>query len=693
MDDTYRITGPTIPPEDLSGPLGPRLLRLLTRLAERDLLWLERDCAGHDVSGHRYDCLFQGPPRYPGHPYALMHQVSGCALQFAVLALFGPHDQVEGHSRDDLRATALGLLRALCATHPVADPPAGCNIHWDHFDALRHDYVLGLALWLLWEDVDEPLRLLLARMLEHDANPWCGYPAPAQLYDDTQAESNAWSSSGMALAYCLLKRHPRRETWGEKAQELMISAYATEADVHSECVVDGRPLREWLTGPNAFPDHTVENHGIIHGDYLAAVSEQVRTAIVYRLAQEPIPEAVLFNAGRVFDRLMFLGLPDGSHLYMQGSDYIARRLDSFYQACNIAPLVPGSLRSAAFLRALDSLEEMERQRPQVPIGGWLGSAFDLGVHWGTMENYLMRRFFGPGEEPLLDDQVNSALAGVHVAEPARYAVHRTAATLSSFSWHTTANASQVMGLTMGLDRDVLVAPLPVGSMLGRVRMEGSAETVPQVVRHRADPKPEGLGIAVELSLCDGAITQHSAFVSLPDGASVYLEERIARRAVRIADAVCGNVAVFDDTRWPYQQTPRAYHGVSGVVDTDGDAVHDGTWVNVDDRPGLVTLGAGGFRLRLSTDYMASRYGDQYRLGLVSFLPAGPTECGAGDRISLFAIVTCPHQDSEETRVLAEELTQAGWVQDGDGTVGAQVGSRRVWANWETGEAGWTDVRS
>ncbi len=79
---------------------------------------------------------------------------------------------------------------------------------------------MGLALWLLWEDVDEGLRLLLARMLEYDADSWCDGPDLAQLYDGTQAVANAWSSSGRALAYCLLKRHPSREVWGQRGMAI-----------------------------------------------------------------------------------------------------------------------------------------------------------------------------------------------------------------------------------------------------------------------------------------------------------------------------------------------------------------------------------------------------------------------------------------------------------------------------------------
>ena len=693
MDDRYLIAGPTLPEEDLSGPLGRRLLALLARQADRDLRWLHTECTGHELSAHDYDFLFRGPARYPGHPYLIMHQVGDCALQFAVLALFGPHDEVAGHSREELRSTALGLMRALCATHPVADPPEACNVTWDPFDWLRHDFVLGLAAWLMWEQVDPGTQRLLGMVLEHDANSWCAGPAPAQLYDDTQAESNAWSSSGMALAYCLLKRHPRREVWGEKAKELMISAYATEADVCSDRLVDGKPLSQWLTGPNAFPDHTVENHGIIHGDYLAAISEQVRTSIICRLAGEPIPEAVLFNAKEVFDRLMFLGLPDGAHLYVQGSDYIARRLDSFYQACNIVPLVPTPVGSAAFLRVLDALERMADKQPEVPISGWLGAALELGIHWGTVENYLVRRLFGPGAPPLPDAEVNARLAGIHVSEPGRYLVHRTATTLSSFSWHTTPDASQVMALTLPLDRDVLIAPVPTGSYLGHLALAENVDDPDRVTSHQVSQRDDGCGVVVQLQRCGGRVLQHSAFISLPDGMSVYLEQRYAQSQLTVADATSGNIAIYDDLRGPYQRADRLYFSELGPIAPDSQALIRASWVNVDDRLGFVALGAEGFRLQLANDYMRSPFGEQYRLSLLTFVPSMPTECQPGHRISAFALVTCPNQQSSETRALAATLAAAGWERDQADQLALVVGDRSVHADFQTGQSGWTSLPS
>lgn len=681
IPEPYRVDPPVVPQEDLSGPIGERLLNLLGIHAERNLRWLEEERA---LAGITDGFVLNDPSRRGIVPVHLLYQAASAAYEFAVLARFSPEKQRAGVLPETLVRDAVALVEAMVQSHKVAAGERASR-GWTKFSALRLDYLLGMGAWLVWEWLTPQTRLLLARILEHDADLWSEGRAPARLYEDTQGESNAWSGGGMALAYCMLKAHPRREVWGEKAKELMISAYATEEDVHSERVVDGKPLREWLTGPNAFPDLTVENHGFVHPDYMAAVSEMVRSALCYHLAGEPVPEAATFNAERVLDMLLLLNLPDGNHLYVQGSDYIARRVDSFFQACSVVPLKPSPLRNAAFLRALDSLEKIATERPDLPMSGWLRLdllRYDFGSGWGLTENYLMRRFFGTGGSALPLADVPAQLAGVHISEGAKFVLHRTPRTISSFSWHTSARASQVMGLTMPLDRDVLCSPLPVGSYIGDIRESPTAAPGLQVLSHHVQARADGFEAMVELLLCSGKVRQSSAFVSLPDGMSVYLEERTAVSPVEIVRAESGNVSIYDDMRWVYQKAPRKFFAPGGPVEPSPARIHSGNWLNVDNRMGYVALGLHSFRLERFEPP------NQYRTCRLAFVHTShPREENAslhftpGERISTFALVSCPNLTKEETALLAESITRAGWLANERGVLAIQVGAHIVHANF------------
>jgi len=678
MLEKFAVELPTATVEDRSGEIGQRLLRLLSLQAERHLRWIEGECTQTGLADGEIAAPSGEGQRRPLHN---LYILATSAAVFAVLARFGrPGQTMGGASPEKLAQLCAAAVRASVATHPLSGSSRARPEWWDKWFTLRMDYIFGLGAWLMWDQLDRDTQMLVARILEHDSDLYNNDAPPHLLYDDTQAESNAWTASGLALAYCMLKRHPRRRTWGQKAKEFMISAYATERDVASDRVVDGRPLKEWLDGPNAFADYTVENHGFIHPIYIAAVSEMVRTAVFYRFAGEAVPEAATFNADHVLDVLMLLNLPDGNHFYVQGTDYCPRRLDSFLQTCNVIPLRPDPFREACFRRVLGSMEKMARERPDMWMSGNILFPFDFGSSWGLIENYLMRRVFGSPAEALPADRIEPRLAGVHVNRPGKFAIHRTARTLSSFSWHAIDRSAQVMGFTIPLDKDVLCCAHPSDSYIGRVvEAEPAAATLLRVRSHDVQAREDGFGVTVELERCGGKVRQQCAFVSLPDGRSVYLELRTAVQAASIASADSGGVYIYDDLRWPFQKRARVWAAAEGVLTPESGQVHAGAWVNVDDRLGYVAVGADGFTLAKSTELYHT-----WRLGFRSSAGTGePRTFAPDERISAFALVSCPNWEKSQTAELAADMAGAGWEADDGRVLALVVKPYLVYANFAT----------
>jgi len=673
----YLVTPVTLPVSDRSGAVGERLLKLLSVQAERGLQW------ALEVSGQPAVPVVEfAVPEGKGMKWPVHNLFNAAtnAYVFAALARFGtPGRTMGGISREQMEQMAVVMIRAVADTHPVSGSAEVRANWWDKWRAIRVDHIFQMGGWLLWDRMEPETRLLLPQILAHDADLYLQDEAPALLYDDTQAESNAWTGGGLALAYCMLKQHPHREMRGEKAREFMVSAYATAEDLSSERLVDGKPLNRWLHGANAFPDYTVENHGFIHPIYIAAVSEMVRSVICYRLAGERVPEAATFNAAHVFDTLMLLNLPDGNHLYVQGTDYDPRRLDSFLQACNIIPLKPDPLREACFLRVLGSMERMARERPEMDMSGDILFRFDFGTSWALTENYMMRRLFGGPAEAIPEDQIEQRLAGVHMNELARFALHRTPRTVSTFSWHAIERSSQVMGITMPLQKDVLCCAYPCGSYIGDVDVGADTPAPPiRVVSCNAVANGAGFGVVAELERCSGKVTQHCAFVSLPDGRSVYLEHREARQAVSVMSADSGNVWIYDDLRWPFQKRPRTFCSRDGILRPVSGRTYEGNWINVDDRMGYAAMGLEKFGLETSTD----RY-HTWRLAFVH--PASgavPQHFEPGQSISSFGLVSCPHQASGETEGMAEDMSRRGWHIKTAGVLALVIKPFLVYASFE-----------
>ena len=675
----FAVAPPQWPAADHSGAIGARLLRLLRGRGDEALAWLaaEQTAAGGE---------FAMPDTRGKHRWPLHVMYNGCtaAHLLAVLVRCGGADAMPaGRSRAALVAAVGTLLRAAVATHPQSGSGHERPDFWHEFSSLRMLYLIGLPAWVLWDELDDATRARLPRVMAWEADRWLDRPAPAQLFDDTQAESNAWTGGGLAVVAAMLRTHPHRDAWETKARELMISAYATPDDVASDRVVDGRPLRDWLRGANAFPDGAVENHGLVHPDYIAAVSEMVRSAIAYRLAGAPCPAAATFGADRVLKLLLRMNLPDGNHLYVQGSDYHpewgSRRLDSFFQASSVVALRPDPLLQACFLRCLDSVEAMVRERPAISASGILGLPYDFGLTWGLCEHYLLRRFHGDGGPALPDAAVNARLAGVHCNEAGRFVIHRTATKLTSCSWHAGRTDANLAALTMPLSRDVRCSPYPLRGYFGRVVEAGRDPAPPALVWQRVQPRADGFGVMLGLTWCGGAVSQRCAFVSLPTGASVYLEERTALRDVTLSVALSGTVAIYDDTRWPLQPAPRVFADSAGQFAPGAAARPAGPWFNVDDCLGYATLGADHWALTLGRDrWRTWELGLDALAGAAGSVPA-PRALTAGTTVDRLALVTAPGATAAQTATLAADLHAAGWVIADVGALAVRVGTFLVFA--------------
>lgn len=662
----YRVEPARLHGDDLSGAVGPRLLALLSNQVGRNLNTMEAD---------RKKAKLEDPRAIVSDGPYFEYFVCGSAYGAAVLSRFGrPGETMAGLSRQELIENATRMIQAVAHDHHLG----GGRKRWSKFNSARIVHLLGMASWLIWEDLDGATQLLVARIIEHEADGFLDRPAPAKLHGDTQAESNAWTGGGIAVVACMLSSHPHRTLWAEKANEYMISAYATSKDVAGKEVVDGKPLSEWLTAPNAFDDYTVDNHGLIHPDYIGAISEMVRAAIAFRLAEQPLPRAVTFNAAEVLNLLTFLYLPDGSQLYPQNTDYTPRRLDVFFQAANIIPHEPDPLAKACLLRTLSTLETMAKQCPDQPMNGWIGFRYDLGSTLALTQNYLMFRFFGHGGRALADDQLEAKLAGVFASPSGQFAVHRTANSISSFSWRANGKPAPVMGLTMGLDKDLLCYPMP-WSYIGHVQESGQKALL-EVLSHRLAEHQDGFAVSLELSWCSGKVHQNCAFVSLPDGRSVYLQERRGSPNLALERAASGTVTLFDDTRWVYQDRRRTFFAELGRVTLESNRLNQGNWINVDNRLGYAVLGSSQFRVYRvpGRPCIYRKDGTMYDTCRLEFVTPRP---GGEPWTDRFAMLTCPNQTKAKTAALAQQISQTGWQTERQGVLAIALNDLLVYANF------------
>jgi len=199
------------------------------------------------------------------------------------------------------------LVRSIACSHAAVSPDG-----WGHGWETAHWAMLtGAAAWLVWDRLTPQTRADVTTMVVAEADrlstqavTYWGRPNGTIVTPgDTKAEEDAWNSSLLAFAAAMMPRAPHAALWRAKAAEMAVAAYATQADDHSRRRVNGVRLANRLSGFNAYPNGTVENHQRIHPDYSSAIQLLWTSADFDRLARQQVPEAMFHNGGLVYSAL------------------------------------------------------------------------------------------------------------------------------------------------------------------------------------------------------------------------------------------------------------------------------------------------------------------------------------------------------------------------------------------------------
>ena len=166
----------------------------------------------------------------------------------------------------------------------------------------------GEAAWMVWDDLSESTRQMVATMVAYEADRFLDYRIPywansrgvIYSHGNTRAEENAWNSRILSVAAAMMPSHPHARQWRQKGSQLMVSAYSRSSDLTNEKILDGRPVKDWINGYNARDDGLVVNHKRVHNDYAAATSNINKPFITQSLANQSVPEAAGFNADLVY---------------------------------------------------------------------------------------------------------------------------------------------------------------------------------------------------------------------------------------------------------------------------------------------------------------------------------------------------------------------------------------------------------
>lgn len=297
-----------------------------------------------------------------GHTEHFIRPNTGSLLGFAFLYRFGGQDEAL------LNETIIPMMRYLVKTHREIPTDSGKS-WYNQWQSAHWAYSLGKAGWWVWEELPAELQSGLQSVIRDEARRFYTAEPPHRLRNDTASEENAWNAQIFHIATLLMPDDPDAPRWRELFKKWVLSSYITPADLTSGHVVGGLPLASFK-GANIHNDFTLENHHIVHPDYMAAFILSTQTAIDYRMTGRDVPPFLFFNIHPIYENLKFFSLPDGGFVYPSWQDWrLFRNPDWLLNHINIAVFQrdPDSLHWARI--CLETLRAMQARHPAGNIYG------------------------------------------------------------------------------------------------------------------------------------------------------------------------------------------------------------------------------------------------------------------------------------------------------------------------------------
>ncbi|WP_145445592.1 hypothetical protein [Mucisphaera calidilacus] len=486
---------------------------------------------------------------------------TGTVAGLAFLYRFGPYNAERvGVSREQLLSNhIIPMMRYLVVTHKTGTRPTSNGKPWgDHWQSAHWAHMLGRSAWWIWEDLPEDLQRGIQSIMAHEADRIAAAKIPHRVKNDTKSEENGWNSQVISIAMLLLPDDPRNEVWREAFPQWAISAHLRASDATCEVIVDDRPVKDWFLGANIHEDFTLENHNIIHPDYMTCYSLGLGCALDYRMTGRAIPEALLYNVPQIYENIKWFILPDGGFVYPSGQDWrLFRNPDWHFKHVLMAVYANDPDAWSIAMRGIDTMVKMQSR----PNGGAVyapgeyffpSAQMDL-IYYTSLTWLLLHEV---DELPLRPD----LYTGVRRLDGGKLMLNRTPSAVHTLSW---GNKIMIQAVPNQLDR--IVSP-HFRSGIGHVRIEGNDRAPSPKLR---DIEIENTDNAFKAKLVvdhGDAIRSQITVESQPDGTFTFSEELTALKDVTTTEVGTGLIGILNNPTWVYE---RGYRSLT----IDNDATH------------------------------------------------------------------------------------------------------------------------
>jgi len=476
---------------------------------------------------------------------------TGAVHGFCFLCRFGPYDEsVVGVARSRLLSeTVIPMIRYLIATHVTGTRPTSDKRSWgDAWQSAHWAQQLGCGAWYVWDELPEDVRSGVRRIVAHEADRIARSTPPHQIQLDTKAEENAWNSRILSVALLLLPNDSRRSDWEVAFPKWAMSSFLRPADEQSQAMVDGQTVAAQFTGANIYDDFTLENHNIVHPDYMTCFSLSLAAELEYALSGRRPPECLRHNVAGIYENLKWFILPDGGFVYPNGQDWqLFRNADWTVKSVMMSVLLRDPDAWSLACQGVETLEKMQAR-------SHTGTVYAPGeTFFASTQTDLLSSLATSWLVLKLADRIERAprdRVGVRRLESGKIILRRTGSAIHTFSW-----GPKVMAQCVPYRLDRMVSPDQLNG-IGQVVLANQQKALPIRLRDVKVTSGEDW-FQAELTVDHGEhVRAELLFASNQDGSFTMREKLIALTDVTTTRIATGQIGILNNPGWVYERGRR-----------------------------------------------------------------------------------------------------------------------------------------
>jgi len=601
-----------------------------------------------------------------------------------------------GITWDDVKEMALKSLIWGYSSHKANKfKVTSRNAYWGSVST--SDYTWESSLWamslcysahFLKDELSADQKTYIYNMVKAECNYELGRSIPTGYAGDTKAEENGWEADILACALGLYPNDALASQWFDRLRAFAINSYSQVDDASDQTAIDPdydtKTVASYYKGKNLYDDYTLQNHNLFHTSYQNVVQQELGEAHLAMLLFQGDDlkwktNALMHNQQHVMDDVLnWLALADGELAMPNGNDWSLFLFDQITSYSTMACFLRD--RNALLLENM-AYKFIKARQQTTSDGSWLlrsdvGSR-RMGVEaHRVMMTYLMHVAASTADlTPVTWSEFSKEYEAAHLFKSQNIVRASSKDRFVTFSWSTGLSSYTGYFTDTTPDRNKIICPYRAnntGNILGWYNVSGKGTNATPVVSGIYDLKGNAFTMNGRINTNDATLENSFVLAATPGNAIVYMNNVKGLQNGTITGRRGGLLAITTDE---FTRPQRTLYHAGGRVQADGSKTvqFEGTWANIDNSIGVITVNATNlmaFGERANNNSInCSKFYPMYSMQSESFTK--------GKVVDRAAVIYYSQVDSATTKALAEQVVSLteqlpeGWngliCTDPDGT--------------------------